>query len=122
MRDFIVNKDIELVIFYHSAMSQVFSGIERSNCATYELAEMLARETGYWHNTEGVPGQITTGDAIDWLSKIGIAGAEIEFSTHNKVNEYEWNINLQAVLAFLNWEIPRPVMQETDLLEDMSQH
>lgn len=108
LRRFIEEREIELVIFYHSAMGVVFGGAEPENSATFELAQMLAQVTGYKHQIEGIPGQITTGDAIDWLSaKKGIAGAEIEFTTHDSIlGTQEYQRNLQAVQAFLEWTIP----------------
>lgn len=109
LRRFIEEKNIELAIFYHSAMGGVvFSGAEPEKSVTYELAEMLARATGYRHQTEGVPGQITTGDAIDWLSaKKGVAAAEIELTTHASVlNTPEWQQNWDGIVAFLRWSIP----------------
>jgi hypothetical protein len=106
LRDFILDREIELAIFYHSAMGVIFSGAERAKCATYELAEALAPITGYRHQTEGIPGQITTGDAIDWLSSVGIAAVEIELTTHQRVDEAEWQRNLDGIRAFLKWPIP----------------
>jgi LysM repeat protein len=104
LRDFILERHIELAIFYHSAMGKIFSGAERSRCATFELAEMMSRVTGYPHAPEGVPGQITTGDAIDWLSAQGIATIEIELTDHQNI---EWERNLRGILAFLKWSIPK---------------
>jgi hypothetical protein len=105
----IERKNIELIIFYHSAMQgAIFSGAGRDQSATYELAEMLSDVTGYRHRTEGVPGQITTGDAIDWLSaNQGIAAVEIELTTHASVlDSPEWQQNLDGLEAFLRWRIP----------------
>ncbi len=106
-RDFILEHDIELAIFYHSALGVIFSGTERDKAPTYELAEMLSEVTGYRHQTEGIPGQITTGDAIDYLSDIGIAAAEVELTTHGLVNQAERQRNLEGVRAFLRWDIPK---------------
>jgi hypothetical protein len=104
LRDFIFEHDIELAIFYHSAMAKIFSGAERENCATFELAEMMSDVTGYPHSPEGVYGQLTTGDAIDYLSKVGITAIEIELTTHQDI---DWDQNWQGVVAFMDWEIPR---------------
>jgi len=104
LRDFIFERDIELAIFYHSAMAKIFSGAERQNCATVELAEMMSDVTGYPHDPEGVYGQITTGDAIDYLSKVGITGIEIELTNHQDI---DWDRNWRGVLAFMEWDIPR---------------
>lgn len=106
LRDFILENDIELAIFYHSALGVVFSGADRQNSATYELTEYLSAATGYPHQVEGVIGQITTGDAIDWLSTIGIAAAEVELTTHDAIDEGEWQQNLNGILAFLSWALP----------------
>lgn len=103
LRDFILERGVEAAIFYHSAMGKIFSGAERDRSPTYELAEMLSAVTGYPHAPEGIPGQITTGDAIDWLSLQGIPAVEIELSTHQ---DLELERNLRGILAFLNWVIP----------------
>jgi hypothetical protein len=113
LRDFIFERDIELAIFYHSAMGKIFSGFERENCATYELAEMMSEVTGYPHSPEGVYGQVTTGDAIDYLSKVGIAAIEIELTNHRDI---DWDQNWRGVIAFLAWEAPtvqRPSHSDT---------
>jgi LysM repeat protein len=104
LRDFIFDRDIELVIFYHSAMAKIFSGAERENCPTFELAEMMSEVTGYSHSPEGVYGQVTTGDAIDYLSKVGITAIEIELTNHTDI---DWDQNWPGVMAFLDWEIPQ---------------
>jgi hypothetical protein len=106
LRDFILQNEAELAIFYHSAGGVIFSSVDREHSVTYELAEMMSRVTGYRHQKEGIPRQVGTGDAIDWLSTQGIAAVEIELTTHEKVNEEEWQRNLNGILAFLNWSIP----------------
>ena len=103
LRDFILERDVEAAIFYHSAMGGVFHGAERDQSATYELAHAISEATGYPIAT-AVPGQITTGDAIDWMSARGLAGIEVELTTHDCI---EWERNLQGLLAFLNWR-PSP--------------
>ena len=111
LRDFIFERDIELAIFYHSAMAKIFSGAERENCATFELAEMMSDVTGYPHSPEGIYGQITTGDAIDYLSKVGIAAIEIELTNHQDI---DWDRNWRGVLAFMEWDIPGDAPRGTD--------
>lgn len=109
LRRLIEERAIEAVIFYHSAYGGVvFSGAKPERSATYELAEMLAEAISYRHQVEGVPGQITTGDAIDWLSaERGIAGAEIELTTHSSVlGTDEYSRNLRGLQAFLEWPLP----------------
>ncbi len=103
LRDFFLDRQIKVAIFYHSAMGKIFSGADRTRSATHELAERISQVTGYPHAPEGVPGQITTGDAIDYLSTRGIAAIEIELTTHKDI---DWEWNRQGVLAFLKWTIP----------------
>lgn len=103
LRDLILTRDIEMVIFYHSSLGKVFPAAEADGTATAELAKMMAQVTGYRYAPEGVPGQITTGDAIDWLSTQGITAIEIELATHQ---DMEWERNLPGLLAFLNWAVP----------------
>ncbi len=107
LRDLLLEKRPDAVIFYHSAMGVVFSGADRENSFTYELAEVIAAATGYRHQTEGIPGQITTGDAIDWLSSMGVAGTEVELTTHASIDEAEWQRNLKGIKAFLDWQAPQ---------------
>jgi len=102
LRDFFLARDVEAAIFYHSAMARVFYGAERDRSATFELAQVVSEATGY-PIAAGVPRQITTGDAVDWMSARGLAGIEVELTTHDDI---EWERNLQGLLAFLHWDRP----------------
>jgi LysM repeat protein len=105
LRDFLVKNEIEAVIFYHSAFSAVFQGAGITTSQTVELAQLIAQATNYRYAPEGVPGQITTGDAIDWLTTNGITAIEVELSSHQAV---DWERNLRGLEAFLNWKLPAP--------------
>jgi len=114
LSDLILDHRVEAAIFYHSAMARIFHGAEQDRSATYELALAISEATGYLI-AEGVPGQITTGDAIDWMSAHGLAGIEVELTTHEDI---EWERNRQGLLAFLNWMPPRsplPVVQSAQI-------
>jgi murein tripeptide amidase MpaA len=102
LRDFILNHHIQAAIFYHSAMSEVYPGAGRNTSKTEELAILMAEYTGYRYAPECIPGQISTGDAINWLTTQGITAVEIELSTHT---ELDWKQNLAALLAFLAWDL-----------------
>jgi LysM repeat protein len=123
LRDLIEEQGVEAAIFYHSAMGKIFSGADRTQSATFELAEMMSEVTGYPHAPEGVVGQVTTGDAIDYLSTKGVAAIEIELTTHEHI---DWDRNLQGILAFLNWTILtresyiRYVVQPGDVLSTIA--
>jgi hypothetical protein len=106
LRDFIVNRSISAVIFYHSARAEVYSGAGITTSKTVELAQLMAAETGYPYAPEGIPGQITTGDAIDYLTVKGITAVEIELTTHEDV---DWEPNLKALRAYLEWDVPNPL-------------
>jgi hypothetical protein len=103
LRDFILSEEIQSVIFYHSAMSEVYPGVGTDTSKTLELAQLMASITGYRFAPEGIPGQITTGDAADWLTVNGITAVEVDLSSHEEI---DWDKNLQALLAFLNWDLP----------------
>jgi hypothetical protein len=102
LRDFILSESIQSVIFYHSAMSEVYPGVGTDTSKTLELAQLMASITGYRFAPEGIPGQITTGDAADWLTVNGITAVEVDLSSHEEI---DWGKNLQALLAFLNWDL-----------------
>jgi LysM repeat protein len=103
LRDLILNRRVQAAIFYHSASGKIFSGADMTHSVTLPLAKLMTDATGYRYAPEGVPGQITTGDAIDWLSTQGIAAIEIELTTHQDI---EWERNLRGILAFLKWSMP----------------
>lgn len=103
LRDFIFAEEIQSVIFYHSAMSEIYPGVGTDTSKTLELAQLMASITGYRFAPEGIPGQITTGDAADWLTVNGITAVEVDLSSHEDI---DWDRNLQALMAFLNWNLP----------------
>lgn len=102
LRDFILQKDVQDVVFYHSAMSEVYPGVGFDTSKTAELAKLFAAITGYRYAPEGIPGQLTTGDAADWLTVNGITAVEVDLSSHETI---DWVVNLQAFKAFLNWDL-----------------
>jgi nucleoid-associated protein YgaU len=103
LRDFILSRRVGSAIFYHSALAKIFVGADITRSASLELARVMSQATGYPLSLVGVPGQITTGDAIDWLSTQGIAAIEVELTDHQDI---EWERNRRGLLAFLNWSIP----------------
>jgi hypothetical protein len=102
LRDFIGEHKLEAVVFYHSAFAATFSGAGVTTSHTVELARVLADATGYRYAPAGVPGQITTGNAIDWLTANGITAVEVELTNHF---DLDWEQNLRGLRAFLNWNI-----------------
>jgi hypothetical protein len=102
LRDLILDRDVEIALVYHSGLSKIFSAADTTRSATIELAEMMSEATGYPYAPEGVPGQITTGDAIDWMSTQGITAIEVELTDHD---DPEWERNIKGIIAFLNWKL-----------------
>ncbi len=103
LRDFFHDNEIQDVIFYHSAFTAVFQGAGITTSQTVELAKLLAQATGYRYAPEGVPGQITTGGVIDWLTIEGVNAVEVELTTHQDI---DWEQNLAGLQAFLKWDLP----------------
>jgi hypothetical protein len=116
LRDFILERNVTAAIFYHSAMARIFYGAERDCSATYQLAQEVSDATGY-PISAGVLGQISTGDAVDWMSARGLAGIEVELTTHEDI---EWKRNLQGLLAFLDW--PPPALASADCPNNSCRH
>lgn len=104
LRDFIAGEQLDAVIFYHSAFTAVFQGAVITKSKTAELAQYMAQATGYRYLPDGVPGQISTGDAIDYLADHGITAIEVELSTHQTL---DWDRNLRGLKAFLDWNVPK---------------
>jgi LysM repeat protein len=80
---------------------------------TYPLTELLSDATGYPIQAS-IPGQITTGDAIDYLSEVGVAGTEIELTTHAEVDENEFQRNINGLKAFLIWSSETIITETSD--------
>jgi hypothetical protein len=104
LRDFILARDIQDAIFDPSSGALVFSGADASVSRTVELARLLSDFTGYRYAPEGIPWDVTSGDAIDWLTSQGINAVEIELSTHHSL---DWEQNWPAFIAFLYWNLER---------------
>lgn len=99
LRDFLLGKKMQAVVFWHSALPGVFPG----HCGeTLPLARTLVREyaraSGYPAKDE-FSGYPVTGDAADWLALVGIPAFEVELSDHRST---EFDKNLAGVLAVLS--------------------
>lgn len=99
----------DAVVFYHSAYPAIFTGDGVTATRTAELARVIARATGYPVLT-GVPGQITTGNAIDYLTaRAGVTAIEIELSNKRDI---DWPQQRRALEALLRWAPTRAVQQQ----------
>jgi hypothetical protein len=116
LRDLVLERGVETALVYHSGLACIFSAANTTKTATLELAEMMSEITGYPHVLEGVPGQITTGDAIDWMSVQGITAIEVELTNHD---DPEWERNIKGVIAFLNWRFEAKTLAPPSSVEDI---
>lgn len=105
LRDFLTStlklaQPHDAVVFYHSAYPAIFTGDGITSTRTAELARAMSRATGY-RVLSGVPGQVTTGNAIDYLTaRAGITAIEVELS--NKV-DVDWPQNRRGIELLLGW-------------------
>jgi hypothetical protein len=102
LRDFILEREIEAVIFYHSAWGAVFPGSGQSASQASDLALLVVEHTGYLYAPTELDWQPPTGNAVDWLTDNGIPSIDIELTNHV---DLDWNVNWEALLAFLEWDL-----------------
>ncbi len=102
LRDFILDREIEAVIFYHSAWGAVFPGSGQSAAQAEDLALLVVEHTGYKYAPTDIVWQIPTGNATDWLTVNGVPSIDIELTYHVDI---DWEINWEALLAFLGWDL-----------------
>jgi predicted deacylase len=103
VRDFIESQRMDAVVFYHSAANAVFPAAVVTTTNTVALAKVMARATGYRYMPDGIPGQVTTGDAIDYLASVPhISAVEVELLSRADI---EWSRNLAGIRAFLQWNL-----------------
>ncbi len=101
VRDFLISNNVKGVIFYHSSVApngMIFAGY-CGNRPSYSA---------------GYP---VTGDAIDYLDSVGIAGIEIEFQDHSSV---ELDRNLNGILSIMNRFSSKDHVDSTELASVVS--
>jgi hypothetical protein len=102
LRDFILEREIEAAIFYHSAWGAVFPGSGQGASRAEALALLVVEHTGYLYAPTAIDWQPPTGNAVDWLTDNDIPSIDIELTNHV---ELDWDINWEALLAFLDWDV-----------------
>ena len=100
LRDFILEREIEAVIFYHSAWAAIFPGSGVGAPQAEDLALLMVEHTGYRYAPTEIDWQPPTGNAVDWLTNNGIPAIDIELTNHTDI---DWSVNWDALLAFLEW-------------------
>jgi predicted deacylase len=101
IRDFMLSKKPNAVVFWHSQASTVYT----SECGngilpeTTNIMNKYSLASGYKTATTFSSYEVT-GDAGDWLSTIDIPSITVELSTHESI---EWQKNLAGINALLNY-------------------
>jgi hypothetical protein len=95
LRDYLAARPPDAVIFYHSAADLVEAGECNGVSPGKEwLPQLISGATGY--PTRRFDAYQVTGDAANWLAKIGVPAVTIELETKN---EPEFRRNLAGVIA-----------------------
>lgn len=99
LRDFLLAVHPRLVVFWHSALNGVFTGdcngVQAAD--TVPLAQAYATAGGYPLYTEFSAYPIT-GDATNYLNRVGIAAFTVELVNHYQT---DWNRNLAGMQTIL---------------------
>ena len=97
---FIGTHKIEALISYHSAALGVFPGGTPWDEDSIRLAKALADITPYDYPPHDT-GCLYTGTLADFGVEMGAAAVDMELSNHR---DTDFEINLQVLLMFMNWE------------------
>ena len=97
---FIESHNIDALISYHSAALGVFPGGTPWDEDSIRLAEALADITSYPYPPLDT-GCLYTGTLADYAVEMGAAAVDMELSNHR---DTDFEINLDALLMFMNWE------------------
>jgi len=97
LRDYILDQKPRAVIFWHSQANAVYASQCDNGILPVTLNIMNAYATASkYHAVEIFNSYEITGDAGDWLSKIGIPAITVELQTHETI---EWERNLAGIKA-----------------------
>ncbi len=106
LRSFIEKQQPQAVIFWHSKANGVFAADcpddprpTETHLRSFELAQLYGSAAGYpvYEYFTSYP---VTGDAGDWLTKVGITSITVELKTHEGL---DWPQNLDGILAVLDY-------------------
>ncbi len=102
LRDFILERDMDTVVFWHSQMGAAFpGGCDAPHEPSQAIARQYAEASGYDYQ-DSFGEYPVSGDAADWLAAQGITAIEVELISHEEV-EFEQNLGgVLAVLAALD--------------------
>lgn len=99
---FVESHDLQAFISYHSAALGIFPGGQPPDEGSLSLAEVMAEVSPYPYPPINA-GCVYTGQLVDWISDLGIAGVDIELTNHQ---DSDFEINLRILSVFLDWSHP----------------
>jgi len=101
LRDFILKKDTSAVVFWHSASNAVYASACNGDVSstTRDIMNAYANASGY-PTFDSFEHYEITGDAGDWLAKIGIASIAVEMADHDTI---DWSRELAGINAVLEY-------------------
>lgn len=99
--DFVLTEKPAMVLFWHSQASAVYASFCENGILpiTNDIYKAYAQATGY-KAEEAFTAYDITGDAGDWLAKIGVPAISVELTDHTNT---EFERNLKGVQALLNY-------------------
>jgi hypothetical protein len=99
LRDFLLEQEPALVVFWHSAANGVFaSGCPEIFAPSLALARVYGEAAGYPIH-ERFTSYPITGDAADWLATQDIPAISVELRNHQ---DLDWTANLAGMLRVLD--------------------
>ncbi|MAJ97065.1 MAG: hypothetical protein CMI56_00430 [Parcubacteria group bacterium] len=101
LRDFVTNKKVDAVVFWHSQSNAVYAS-ECENgvlATTTDIMNVYSDASGY-RAIESFDAYPITGDAEGWLASIGIPAITVELKTHETI---EWKENVAGVKALFSY-------------------
>lgn len=110
VRDFLLQNDFKIVVFYHSRGAVVFHGECGETGQSVELAEAVSEATGYpvvdsaeYPVTRAIPGSIT-GEGADYFDSQGLSAIDVELSSHDR-HKIDWERNRRGLLAIMDYAV-----------------
>jgi hypothetical protein len=99
LRDYLLELQPELTVFYHSQAGTVATGACATALPASEAAgRVAARATGYRYTEDAF--YEVSGDSVGWLNQEGYPAIEIELWTHG---DMDWGDNLAGMRALVQW-------------------
>lgn len=99
LAEFIVQRNFDASISYHSAALGIFAGGYDPDRPSLRLAEAVAAVSAYPYPPFDT-GCLYTGQFSDWAADLGLAALDVELTNHR---DTDFEHNLRILEVFLNW-------------------